>query len=100
MADRFDVVAIEVAHERGVVARMILRAEARGAIVAPARSQSRLVERAHGGARLDHEREMQRRCRPAVASDPELRLAVLTEPAGPYRVLLGRDLHHEREAER
>src|SRR5262245_49019304 len=76
VADRFDVVVVEVEDEGAVVVRMVLRPQARCAVAPTARSESGVVEGAHRGAALDHEGDVRRRRRPAVAGDPELGLAV------------------------
>jgi hypothetical protein len=52
VADRFDVVAIGIEHEGAVIIGMIMRTNARCAVVAPARSEGRLVESINRGAVL------------------------------------------------
>ena len=52
MADRFDVVAVGIDHERGVIVGMVVRAQARGAVVGRARSQGRGMESIDGGAAI------------------------------------------------
>jgi hypothetical protein len=52
MAHRFDVVPVRIVDERSVVARVILRPNPRGAVVAPAGGKSRLVECVDGSAEI------------------------------------------------
>src|SRR6185503_3886576 len=102
VADRFYVVTVEIEDERAIVARVILWPHARSTVVPTTRTDSRLVERAHFGPAPDHERDVQRRRRPAVATDPELRLAILAEAASGHlaRRLLRPYFHYEGDAER
>src|SRR5262245_40828121 len=53
VTDCLDVVAVEVDHEGGVVARMVLRPQTGRAVVSTARAERGLVEGAHLGAALD-----------------------------------------------
>src|SRR6185369_16458313 len=55
MADRLDVVTVEVEDEGPIVIGMILRSETRRAIVSPARRQRRLVEGLHLGPGIGQE---------------------------------------------
>src|SRR5262249_28445770 len=102
VADRFDVVAVEIEHEGTVVAGMVVRPQAWCTVVATARSESGLEEVTHRGPALGRERAVRRgRCL-AVAADPELGLAALAEAAGPDLALglLRPDLHHQGDPER
>ena len=71
MADRFDVVAVAIEHERAVIVRMILRAQSRRAVVLAARSDRRIVEGFHRGAVRCDERDVALACSLALR-DPEI----------------------------
>src|SRR5262245_57477170 len=102
VADRLDVMAIEVEDEGAVVVRMVLRPQTRRPVVPPAGPERGLVEGAHLGPRLDREGDVHGRSGLTVAADPELRLAALAETARPDLALglLGAELHHEGDPER
>src|SRR5689334_22603522 len=93
MADRLDVVAVRIEHERAVVIRVIVRPQSGRPVVAPARRYRRLVERVDllpiRGAKGDMRRQD---CRLAV-TDPEIGLR---RDAEADRVL---ELHDHRIAE-
>src|SRR5262249_20148197 len=101
VADRLDVVSVEVENESGVVAGVVLRPQARRAVVATTGPERCLVEGANLDPALDSEGKMHRRSRLAVAPDPELGLPTLAEAAGPDLALgpLRPDLHHQADPE-
>jgi hypothetical protein len=61
VADRLDVVAVQVEDESAVVVRMVLRPQAWRPIVPATGPQGGLVESAHRGPTLDHEGDVHRR---------------------------------------
>ena len=71
MADRFNVVAVRIDDEGAIVARMVLGAKPRTAVVTPTRR--------HGRLRGRHQRwrahRQQTRCGGLALADPEVRLA-------------------------
>jgi hypothetical protein len=79
MADRFNVVAVRIEDEGSIVARMVLGAKPRTAIVAPTRREGRLMEGINGGAVVGGERDMEGLAWLALA-DPEVRPAPPPEP--------------------
>ena len=82
VADGLDVVAVGIEHERAVVVRVILRAQARRAVVLAAGRERCAVERIDAGAILGHDRDVQRLLQLAFAADPEVRLAADAEARG------------------
>ena len=60
MAHRLDVVPVRVEHERAVVVRVVVRADARRAVVLAARRHCGLVERVDDGAVLRADRDVHR----------------------------------------
>src|SRR5262249_26506958 len=102
VANRFDVVAVEVEDKSSVVVRMVLRPHAGRTVVASAGPQCGVVEGAYLGAGVDREGDVRGRRGRAVAADPELRLATLAEAARPDLAsgLLWPHLHHECDSER
>lgn len=79
MEHRFDVVTIGVEHEGAVIPGVVMRAWARGAVVAAAGGKRRLVERADQLLRFDAERHVDRRPVRLALVDPEVGLAPFTE---------------------
>jgi hypothetical protein len=77
MADCFDVVAIRIEDEGPIVARMVLRAKPRTAVVAPTRRHCRLME-ASTVKRLSAANAMWKAW--LALADPEVRLAPPSEP--------------------
>src|SRR5437016_13708488 len=84
VADDLDVVAVEIEDERAIVVRMVLRPQARPTVVATAHPQRRLVEGAHLSPVLNREGDAHGRRAPAVAADPQRRLAALAEAQAPH----------------
>jgi hypothetical protein len=78
MADRFDVVAVRIEDEGPIVARMILRAKPRTAVVAPTRRDGRLMEGINGETVIGSKRDVEGLARLALA-DPEVRLSPPSE---------------------
>ena len=64
MADCFDVVAIRIEDEGPIVARMVLRAKPRTAVVAPTRRHCRLMEGVNGEAVIGSKRDVEGLARP------------------------------------
>src|SRR5215468_11770212 len=92
MTDGFNVVAVGVKHEGAVVVGVIMRAQARRAIVASAGRERRLVERINRCAIVGLDRDMHWLVEGAFAADPEIRLAVGAKACG---VIAGPSfLHH------
>src|SRR5271168_5075846 len=94
MADGLDVVAVRVEDEGTVIVRMILRAQARRAIIASAGSERGGVERAHLRLVLRGESHVDRAGWFAAAADPEPALTFAVE-ASPTVALL-----HDANTER
>src|ERR1700746_449475 len=76
MADGLDIVAVGVADEGAVIVLVIMRPQARRAVVAPTRRDRRLVEGIDGGAVLGMESDMGRGSGRLAGSDPEVRAGV------------------------
>ena len=102
VADGFDVDPIRIEHERGIVIRMIVGADARRSIVAAARRKRRFVERVHFGAALGLESDVGSLPDGFVVTDPEIGLADRPKAVGsPVRLrLLGRNGHDQADPER
>src|SRR5689334_20852556 len=79
VANRFDVVAVGIEHERAVVVRVIDLAHARRSIVLAARFQSGCIESTHQLTILGDECDVQRSLRFGTRPEPELGALVLTE---------------------
>jgi hypothetical protein len=79
MADRFDVVALKIEDEGSIVARMVLGAKPRNAVVAPTRRHGRLMEGINGCALIGSKRDVEGLSWLTLA-DPEVRLAPPPEP--------------------
>ena len=93
--------AVGIEHERAVVIGMIVRTDARRAVVASARCDRGLVEGVDRGAVIRHDCDMHRPVQSAFAADPKIRLAVGAESGGVLvRVFLLRHLHDEAVAQR
>ncbi len=73
VVDGFDVVAVGVEHERGVVVLVIVRPQAGRAVVDATRRQGRRVEGLHLGAILRREGDMQPSGERLAGADPEVR---------------------------
>src|SRR5690349_4749636 len=100
MANRLDVVAVGVEHERPIIIRMIMRPQARRAIVLAAGGDRCAVERIDCRAVIRRNRDMYDALEAAFAADPEVRLAVATEAdCGASALRLGK-LHDQAVAER
>jgi hypothetical protein len=78
MADRFDVVAVRIEDEGPIVARMVLRAKPRIAVIAPTCRHGRLMEAINSGALIGSKRDVEGLARLALA-DPEVGLAPPSE---------------------
>jgi hypothetical protein len=78
MADRFDVVAVRIEDEGPIVARMVLRAKPRTAVIAPTCRHGRLMEGINSGALIGSKRDVEGLAWLALA-DPEIRLAPPSE---------------------
>src|SRR5690606_25240991 len=100
MTNGLDIVAVGVENESAVVIRMIVGAQARLAVVAPAGRHRRGMERIDLGARVRREGIVPTGSRLTRFMQPELRpviaVAANLEPAG----VLFRHHHHQRGAER
>jgi hypothetical protein len=79
MADRFDVVAVRIENEGSIVARMVLGAKPRTAVVAPTSRHGRLMEGINAEAVIGSKRDVEGLTWLALA-DPEVRLAPPPEP--------------------
>ena len=77
MTNRLDIVAIRIEHERAVVVGVIVRANARRAIVLAAAGQRGHIERVHLGARRRQESDVGWRRLQSVRRQPEFALVVL-----------------------
>src|SRR6478672_1192211 len=82
VTDRFDIVAVGIEDEGAVIIGMIMRPEARRAMVAAARFDRRRVEGVDQGAGLDGERDVSPLPHPLIVADPEKGLAVRAETMG------------------
>src|SRR5438046_6528318 len=89
VADRFDIVAVGIRHERGVVGGVVVGPEPGPAIVLPARGHGGGVERVHRRPVLRREGDVRRPAGPALPQ-PEGRRPLRPEaPPGPALVLPG-----------
>src|SRR5215207_7030151 len=92
VADRLDVVAVRIEHERPVVVRVVELAHARLADVSPTRRQGGRVEGVDGFAVLGRERHVHAAARPPIApGDPEERKSSPRPPtsgAGSIKTLI------------
>src|SRR5262249_24142249 len=101
VADRLDVVAVEVEHERAVVVREIVLAKSGRPVVARAGRDRGIVEAIDVGARFRDERDMDRPASARPVADPERWLAVRAEAGALVAAgLFFRHVHHRRVAER
>jgi hypothetical protein len=91
VADRFDVVAVGIEHERAVVVGVVLRTQPRRAVVLPAGGQCCAVEGIDAGAILGGDRDVQRLVQLAFAADPEVGLAAAAEARGGIPALRARN---------
>jgi hypothetical protein len=78
MADRFDVVAVWIEDISSVIGRVVLRSKPRLPVIAPAGSDSSLMEGVHGGTLFAGERYVDGSAH-FTLPDPEIRLARLSE---------------------
>src|SRR5208337_4127522 len=79
VAHGFDIVAVGIEDEGPVVVRMIVRPQARRAVVPAPRRERRSIERLDLGARLSGEGDMRPALRLAAGPDPEEGLALGAE---------------------
>src|SRR2546427_7742285 len=70
----FDIVSVGVENERAVIIRMVVRAQARSAVVLAARGDRRTIERIDVRPRVGAKRDMNRRNIGLALADPEIRL--------------------------
>src|SRR5271156_4055296 len=99
--DRFDVVAVGVENEGGVVVRMVMRPQSGSAIVAASGAETSLIKRLDLGSRLGGEGHVQTAHRFLAVSYPEMRPPFNAEPR--MRVasgLLGGHFHQKRNLQR
>src|SRR5258708_40095434 len=100
MAYRLDVVAVGIEHEGAVVIRVVVRPQPRRAVILAAGGERRTVEGVDRCAIIGGDRDVQDALNPALATDPEIRIAVAPETGGGTSALGFRDLHDHAVAER
>src|SRR5262245_33964190 len=100
MADGLDIVAVGIEDEGAVIVGMIMRPDARRAVVSAACRDRRAIKGVDGGPVRRCEGDVDMIAERSARADPEFRLAGRPEAGGAFAAgLLPRDLHDQSRAE-